>query len=1165
MFSLLGRPEQADFSAELRDEQDWKVGTLKTVEHYLDVVAFAVDPVTSLIAVGTIGGSIRIFGAPGVETGLTLPTSAPVKFLQFSSNLIKLVCIDENDKLYLWDLSAVGQIKLEATSRFERPVTSLTLSPSLSHAYIALETGVVKAYDLLCRRQSDYSIPNAWDLYEEELAGSGMIVDKDGSSRIPIDVVIHPRNLNLIFVAYGGGIVLIDIKERKTLRTYELLIPAGAPGGAGYTDPDLLKHRRPLVTSLTFHPAGHFFAVGHVDGCIAFWAVDDDSQPLLVRTLDDIDVQLVDGEKLEEYLPDGPHSGNVQPPHDPREPIFRLAWSGYPNSSDPRGGKTSLIILGGQFNGDPFGINALWLPAFNPPAPPASPPTSESLHPFFRKAMRESLEPLDAYFYRTPGLTQDFLLIPRTNPHFAGTFDPIAILLLFESEEHTRTVEAHQFPPPAFLVPTEAASGGTAQDTGVDDTDALEADLASTLQSMKLVTDPQRLELPPSLWSGPHALLQVSLVSIDRVAYETLSAGGHPAPMELTLCGGIAAPDDGVLSEIKYAKFEPFRVLLTLHSNLSICITDISVQQLIPTTSSPFTSACPRLLPALTIDVFSVLGAPNIVAATPHGLMEQARINGAYLTTEALEVAVTLNSGEVIVYQLRDQPGLGARERHLKDSRLVSLEHLPVDEGLRFKPCFMLTCSSPLSAFATSDIGFLAAAYLDGSLSVVNMRGPSIMLHIDFESQRQKNKHSILLHKSPTVDPVADLAWTICNLKSDLTPRVRLVAVRASGQTQIYTLTRDVHGAWSIASPPREAETTQAALPGGTFVLDARTGAPCKADKNRLAVALAAENASPGAGEDDGPRCLLVVAGYRGVRCCTDLGEARVSRAEWGSKAGNVILAQVVEKNGSYALVAVTDKHEALVYSLPALEFLHTLPLPITSPYPPSLDSTGDFVTVTPLRTTPASLRPPRAASPTPSSASRSSHSPSRASSISSAHLPSVSLPPPGPARLTRLDTLFNVRRGYHVPLVALSDRRDGQPLPPVPPQPLAISAGPAGWLSAAGSWFGGMVGTGSVSGDQIDAMLAGPDRPVPEKPAPRGATGKYADWEDKPKGLAAEAAKTNSALYNRLHAAISERGEMLGDLENSFNSLEEGSKSMVAQAKRLAAKETTKSFFSFR
>jgi hypothetical protein len=32
---------------------------------------------------------------------------------------------DGNDKLYLWDLTAHGQLKLEASIRFDRPVTSV--------------------------------------------------------------------------------------------------------------------------------------------------------------------------------------------------------------------------------------------------------------------------------------------------------------------------------------------------------------------------------------------------------------------------------------------------------------------------------------------------------------------------------------------------------------------------------------------------------------------------------------------------------------------------------------------------------------------------------------------------------------------------------------------------------------------------------------------------------------------------------------------------------------------------------------------------------------------------------------------------------------------------------------------------------------------------------
>ena len=54
MFSLpsLGHYGYTDFSAELRDKDDWPVGTLKTFDQLLDVVTFAFDPVANILAVG---------------------------------------------------------------------------------------------------------------------------------------------------------------------------------------------------------------------------------------------------------------------------------------------------------------------------------------------------------------------------------------------------------------------------------------------------------------------------------------------------------------------------------------------------------------------------------------------------------------------------------------------------------------------------------------------------------------------------------------------------------------------------------------------------------------------------------------------------------------------------------------------------------------------------------------------------------------------------------------------------------------------------------------------------------------------------------------------------------------------------------------------------------
>ena len=49
--------------------------------------------------------------------------------------------------------------------------------------------------------------------------------------------------------------MLLSQKDQKALRTYELLIPAGAPGGSGYTDPVIplyaLHHPGMLTYRLT--------------------------------------------------------------------------------------------------------------------------------------------------------------------------------------------------------------------------------------------------------------------------------------------------------------------------------------------------------------------------------------------------------------------------------------------------------------------------------------------------------------------------------------------------------------------------------------------------------------------------------------------------------------------------------------------------------------------------------------------------------------------------------------------------------------------------------------------------------------------------------------------------------------------------------------------------
>lgn len=114
---------------------------------------------------------------------------------------------------------------------------------------------------------------------------------------------------------------------------------------------------------MAVHPSGHLIATGHADGSIVFWAIEDEDKPLLAITLDGIqDVNVAKADELEAAL-----AGEHNTHDNAREPIFKLAWSGFENSSDPRGGETALTVLGGLSHNDVSGLTTLLLPAFSPP------------------------------------------------------------------------------------------------------------------------------------------------------------------------------------------------------------------------------------------------------------------------------------------------------------------------------------------------------------------------------------------------------------------------------------------------------------------------------------------------------------------------------------------------------------------------------------------------------------------------------------------------------------------------------------------------------------------------------------------------------------------------------------------------------------------------------
>ncbi|KZT08686.1 uncharacterized protein LAESUDRAFT_676040 [Laetiporus sulphureus 93-53] len=1086
--------------------------------------------------------------AVGVECTLSVsdPPGTRAKILSFASSLFKLLCVDNRDRLHIWDLSALGRPKLQRIVNFSHPVNCIAASPSHAQILVALANGQIKTYDLLCLRMSPYTIPsNLWQQYEDTVHASGMPAIPAPASDMIVDIAVHPRNLNLLFIAFGGGVILSDLTQRNTVRAYELILPPGAPGGSGYNAPDILLPRRPSVTTLAVHPSGHILAIGYADGSLAFWALEDEDRPLLVRTVDnEEDVGIVDVPKLEAALPShNPATGYPEHPSEIREAIFKLTWSGFPNSSDPRGGDTVLTVLGGLAQDADPGVTAFLLPPLNPPASPAlSPaaakaPAPPAMHPDVRAAIVASLSALDSHTYSTAGAVQDFILVPRSSPHFAGTWDPHAILVVSDSDLDsagaTRIVQAFDFPPPSFVEELTGSSASNADVKSIEDDDRMDAlsqELASTLQSISLSADPRLLCLPWPFWAVTGSVI----CGIDRGAYEQIVRENDYTDL-LPLRGGRAWVED-TEGEMKLMKFQPRRILITHDPDLVLRFQDLSAQLLVSSLDNPFKTSFPGYLPALTIDIAPLLHDPSLrlftytssaasISSSQSGLEKQSisnptrpAIDNIYLAPESLECVTTTKNGALVLFRLDNENAECSIES--SDDELVSLVHTPVHSGLRYHPFLGIKAGrGQITACAISNVGFLAVTYSSGALLVVDLRGPRV-IYRSLPSSKQEHRHSF--HgRNPFSDrdSVVSLTWSICPTSSDPVSRVRLIAVVSSGTAFIHTLSHTPSGTWAVSGAPTNGEGAGHAVPGGSVVLDAKTGAQCRADRQGLTTVLAHEDSA--AGEEPKQRCVWVSAGAKGARCVADVDGERIARTDWASRAA-VLSVEVVEKSGGCVLVAFTERAEALVYSLPYLEHLHSLQLPQSSLSVLSTEPSGDYVTHT---IDPAS----------------------------------------GLARQTDYCTLFATRRmaPYASPLVDLAYDRGT-----APPQPAPVSLEPQ---TVIGSVLG-YLGRGVTTGAEIDALLAGPDRPaVP--PSSYDAQGKLApasrEWKENqgPSTLQSASATMSSGvgdLYTRLGNALAERGQRLGDLEESFNSLEQGSKGMLAQAKRLAAQQTAKRWFEF-
>lgn len=177
--------------------------------------------------------------------------------------------------------------------------------------------------------------------------------------------------------------------------------------------------RHPRLTHALWHPTGTFILTAYDDSSLVFWDVNRDGRILHARTVQEIDVNV-------------PGSGQVGPLKSPttpispslsvKEPYSRIAWCSKENPDD-----TGLLVSGGSPTTNP--TNGLTFIELGP-TPNYQTSSWDALSNHFRSPRRVHVLP-------TPPNAQitNFRLIPRASPHFAGSHDPIAILITLSSGE----------------------------------------------------------------------------------------------------------------------------------------------------------------------------------------------------------------------------------------------------------------------------------------------------------------------------------------------------------------------------------------------------------------------------------------------------------------------------------------------------------------------------------------------------------------------------------------------------------------------------------------------------------------------------------------------------------------------------------------------------------
>jgi hypothetical protein len=182
---------EIDFSKNLKEDSFYRYGHLRSFGLTGELTALAVDPVLSLLAVGTSSGMVHVFGQPAFQFALPISgasssgPAAGIKFLTFHAGHHRLIAIDTSDTLHSFSLQHMSDHpnpSLHPTLPVREGAYSLwgTITaidqplPSHTHLFVTLKDGTTLAWDLSRHVLGNWKVGNCWGDFEERMVRSGI-------------------------------------------------------------------------------------------------------------------------------------------------------------------------------------------------------------------------------------------------------------------------------------------------------------------------------------------------------------------------------------------------------------------------------------------------------------------------------------------------------------------------------------------------------------------------------------------------------------------------------------------------------------------------------------------------------------------------------------------------------------------------------------------------------------------------------------------------------------------------------------------------------------------------------------------------------------------------------------------------------------------------------